>query len=236
MSVSTSRLSSSVIRVLPRKKLSHALGRLAAIDAPQPALRRAIELFCSAYKVDLYEAEVPADGFSTFDDFFTRRLKAGARPINNHADAIVSPADGTVQALGRINPGVTLLVKGATYSLEELLGDGDQANKFENGTYIIIYLSPGDYHRVHAPIDGRVESLRHIGGTLLPVNDLGLRYFPGLFARNERLAIYQQSPRLGQVATMMVGAFGVGRMSVSFDPEVKTNQRCTPGVRLYHQT
>jgi phosphatidylserine decarboxylase len=235
MFVSPTRLSSSVIRVLPRKRMSRALGSLAMIDPPRPLIRGAIKLFCNAYGVDLSEVETPVNGYSSFDAFFTRRLKPDARPINRDANAIVSPADGMVQATGHITQGSTLTVKGTTYELPELLGDWAQARKYESGAYVVIYLSPRDYHRVHAPVDGRVDSLRYLGGTLFPVNEIGLRYISGLFARNERVTIYQLSPRFGEVATIMVGALGVGRISVTFDSSVVTNKQCTPGVRFYHQ-
>jgi phosphatidylserine decarboxylase len=179
------------------------------------------------------EVEMPVDGFSSFDAFFTRQLKQGARPIDRDTHTIVSPSDGTVQGVGYLKPGATLTVKGSTYRVEALLGDENQARKFENGSYVLIYLSPRNYHRVHAPVDGPVVSLRYIGGTLFPVNEIGLRHISGLFARNERLAIYQRSPRFGTVATVMVGALGVGRITVSFDSSVVTNQNGVPGVRSY---
>lgn len=233
MFASSTRLSASVIRILPRKRLSRALGRLAVLDAPRPLMSGAIGLFCRVYGIDMSEVETPVDGFSSFDAFFTRPLKPGARPIDRDTNTIVSPSDGTVQGVGYLRPESTLTVKGSTYRIEELLGDGDQARKFDNGAYVLIYLSPRNYHRVHAPVDGPVESLRYIGGTLFPVNEIGLRHVPGLFARNERLAIYQKSPRFGNVATVMVGALGVGRITVSFDSSVVTNQSSVPGVRNY---
>jgi phosphatidylserine decarboxylase len=233
MFASSTRFSSSVIGILPRKRLSRALGRLAVLNPPRPLIRGAIDLFCRIYEIDMSEAETPVEGFSSFDAFFTRPLKPGARPINRDINTIVSPSDGTVQGVGYLTPESTLTVKGSTYRVEALLGDADQARKFENGAYVLIYLSPRNYHRVHAPVDGPVESLRYIGGTLFPVNEIGLRHVSGLFARNERLVIYQQSPRFGNVTTVMVGALGVGRITVSFDSSVVTNQSNVPGVRCY---
>ena len=235
MFVCPSRLTASTIRVLPRKRLSRALGKVAQVQPSRLVMRSAIELFRSAYHVDLSETEVPEDGFTSFDAFFTRRLKPGARPVDIDPNAIVSPADGRVQDLGFLEPGATLRVKGSTYRLDELLGDPSRARLFEAGAFVVIYLSPRDYHRVHAPVDGRIESLRYIGGTLFPVNELGLRHIEGLFSRNERIVFYQQSPRHGRVATVMVGALGVGRISVSFDSSVVTNNGRAPGIRLYDQ-
>jgi phosphatidylserine decarboxylase len=235
MFVSPMRLSSSVIRFLPRKRMSRALGSLAVLDSPQPLIRRAIERFCAFYRVNTEEFETPPSGFSSFNAFFTRQLKPGARPISEEANAIVSPADGTVQASGYLAPGSRLIIKGTPYTLESLLDDEKQAVRFESGAFVVIYLSPRDYHRVHAPVAGTVESLRYIGGTLFPVNEIGTRYVSDLFARNERVAIYQRDPHWGDVATVMVGALGVGSISVSFDASVVTNGKCSPGVRFYDQ-
>jgi phosphatidylserine decarboxylase len=183
-----------------------------------------ISAFVKTYGVNLDEAIVPSGGFASFDEFFTRELKPGARPIDPGTDVITSPADGRVEDYGPIAKGSQFLVKGQTYEAAELLADGEAAKAFEGGTFFIVYLSPRDYHRVHAPVKGRVRSLRHVDGTLLPVNSIGLTYFPLLFAKNERVVTIQASPGFGDVATIMVGAIGVGRISMSFDPRIVTNQ------------
>ena len=227
------RVAAETLRLLPRKQISRGIGRLAARPASAALVRRAIDLYVRAYRVDLEEAEIPADGFRSFDEFFTRALREGARPIEGGPETIVSPADGRVEDLGPIERGARIRVKGSDYSVGELLGDPRDGERFEGGHFAIVYLSPRDYHRVHAPVAGRVTVARHVGGTLLPVNSFGVLNFPQLFARNERVAIFQDSETHGEVATVMVGAIGVGRISMSFDPTIMTNVGRGPTTQRY---
>ncbi len=217
------RVAARTLHWLPRKQLSRGLGGLAARSASPALLARAIDLYVKAYDVDLAEAVVPPGGFRSFDDFFTRRLVEGARPLEGDEATLVSPADGRVEDLGPVTAGGRIRVKGSDYSVGELLGDPADGARFEGGRFAVVYLSPRDYHRVHAPVAGRVVAARHVGGTLLPVNAFGLENYPQLFARNERVAMFQRSEGFGEVATVMVGAVGVGRISVSFDPTIMTN-------------
>lgn len=223
MLLSPSRVAATSLSVLPRKGLSRALGRAARVSAPSPLLRGCIKAYCLAYNVDLAEYEVPETGFETFDGFFTRRLKAGARPLDPDLGALLSPADGRLEDAGRIELGSTLRIKGRTYSVGELLDDRLASSLYAGGQFAVVYLSPRDYHRVHAPVTGVVRLLRHVDGTLFPVNAIGLRHVPRLFARNERVVVEQTTQAHGPIATVMVGAIGVGRISVSFDLELVTN-------------
>jgi phosphatidylserine decarboxylase len=211
-----------LLRVLPRKKISHVMGRLADLKGPSPLVQHSIRAFVRAYDVDLNEAVVPDGGFDSFDAFFTRELRSGARTPDLRPNAIVSPADGRLEDLGPIDPDARFRVKGFEYTVAELLGSEAEAAAFHGGIFFIVYLSPRDYHRVHAAVDGRVLRTRHVDGTLLPVNAIGLAHFPKLFARNERV-LTVQATRFGDVATVMVGAIGVGRISMSFDPRIVTN-------------
>lgn len=217
-----SRVAAEVLRVLPRKHISQMMGRLADLGGPSPLVQRSIRAFVRAYDVDMTEAVVPSGGFASFDDFFTRELKVGARVPDARADVIVSPADGRVEDLGPIEPNAKFRVKGFDYTVSELLGSDEDAQSFQGGAFFIVYLSPRDYHRVHAPVDGRIRRARHVDGTLYPVNSLGLKYVKKLFARNERVVTVQAS-RFGDVATVMVGAIGVGRITMSFDAGIVTN-------------
>lgn len=209
------------------------MGALADLRGPSPLIQGFIRRFAAAYDVNLDEALVPAAGFDSFDDFFTRQLKPGARPLDEREQAVLSPADGKVEDLGTIGPHSTLHVKGTEYSVGELLGDDQAAEVFRDGRFFIVYLSPRDYHRVHVPVTGKVSWARHVPGTLLPVNSIGLRYFPGLFARNERVVTTQHSEQFGTVATIMVGAIGVGRITMRFDPRIVTNSGRDAGVIRY---
>ncbi|MFW6051191.1 MAG: archaetidylserine decarboxylase [Myxococcota bacterium] len=210
------------MRILPRKRLSRVLGRVADLHGPQALVDGAVRAFSRVYGVDLSEAQVPEGGFSSFDAFFTRRLRPGARPVDPDPTAVVSPADGRVEDRGGVDPHARLRVKGRTYSVAELLGDADAALRYAGGHFFIVYLSPRDYHRVHAPVSGAVELVRHVPGTLWPVNAIGLEHVPNLFARNERVAVLQRSEHHGAVTTVLVGAMGVGRIGLSFD-DLRTN-------------
>ncbi|MGB8223777.1 MAG: archaetidylserine decarboxylase [Polyangiales bacterium] len=224
-----------MVRVLPRKRLSRALGRLAESRPPQRLVDAAVAAFVRTYDVDLSEVEMPAGGFRTFDDFFTRTLRQGARPVDPDPRALVSPADGRIEDLGVIAVDGELIVKGQSYTAAALLGDSEAAVAYEGGHYFIVYLSPRDYHRVHAPTCGRVQRMRYVPGTLFPVNRIGTEFIPQLFARNERLAIVQAGVVHGSVTTIMVGAIGVGRIGLSFD-DVQTNRGDTPGLRNYAES
>ncbi len=232
MQLSPTRLAAEALRLLPRNRISRALGAAADVRGPRGAVDRAIETFCRIYDVDVSEAVVPEGGYASFNEFFTRRLVPGARPVDPDPRSIVSPADGKVDDLGPIEVASTLTVKGKLYDVADLLSDPEAAARYEGGTFFVVYLSPRDYHRVHAPVDGPVERIRYVPGTLFPVNSIGTEHVPRLFARNERVAIVQKSPRFGEVTTVMVGAIGVGRIGLSFD-ELRTNSGDAPGVREY---
>lgn len=226
------RIAAETLRLLPRKRISRVLGKMASLDVPQPVLQRAIDMYVRAYEVDLSECVVPEGGFRTFNEFFARPLVPGARPVDPNPDVLVSPADGVVEDLGTIERDATFLVKGKPYRVGELLGDDADAPRFEGGRFAIVYLSPRDYHRVHASVDGPVRAIRHVGGTLYPVNRIGLAHVPGLFAKNERVAVFQDSP-LGEVATVLVGAIVVGSVRLSFEESVQTNVGEASGTRVY---
>lgn len=224
--MTSTRMAAETLRWLPREGISRALGRVASLRAPRPILRRAIDLYVRAYRVDLSDCEVPERGFSSFNEFFSRPLRDGARPLDDDAGAILCPADGKLEDEGAIAEDASFLVKGKRYDVSELLGDVEAgaARRFVGGRFAIVYLSPRDYHRVHAPVGGRVTHARHLGGTLFPVNRIGVEHVPNLFAKNERIAVHQQSARHGEVATVLVGAMVVGGIELAFDPSIRSNQ------------
>jgi phosphatidylserine decarboxylase len=232
MGRSASRLAAQTVLVLPRKRLSRALGRITSTRGPRPVVDAAVRAFVRVYDVDLSEVDMPDGGFRTFDEFFTRRLVEGARVVDPDPQALVSPADGRMEDLGEITQSGELMVKGQPYTVADLLGDEEAAAAYEGGRYFVVYLSPRDYHRVHAPTCGSVQYVRYVPGTLFPVNRIGTDHISQLFARNERLAIVQESGVHGGVTTIMVGAIGVGRIGLSFD-DVQTNRGDAPGVRSY---
>jgi phosphatidylserine decarboxylase len=209
-------------RMVPKRALSGAIGWGASRDLP-PSLREGLlARFARGYGIDVAEAEKPLGAYSGFDDFFTRRLRTGARPIDARPDRVVSPADGTVVDGGVVTAGKLLQAKGVLFSLSDLLADEEAAHRLEGGAYLITYLSPRDYHRVHAPMAGRVVGWHHIPGSLFSVNGKSVLREPGLFARNERFVTLIESPA-GLVAVVMVAAVGVGHITASYDPDVATH-------------
>jgi phosphatidylserine decarboxylase len=174
-------------------------------------------VYCSAYDVNMDEAAPESGAYSSFDAFFTRRLREGARPLS--LDAVVSPADGKLSCHGPIDPGSRIFVKGQAYDVGELAGDSRDAVRYRGGYFAVVYLAPSDYHRVHSPVDGQVSVVRGIPGDLYPVNSIGERHIPRLFVRNNRVNICVDTPKHGRVSVIMVGATIVGRISVSMIAE-----------------
>lgn len=215
MSVSTFA-AAQLIRALPRVPLSRAVGRLCDQPLPGPVSALVQRAYCAAFGVDLGEARDPGP-YPSFDAFFTRRLRDGARPVA--AAPLVSPADGVLSAVGSVVSETGIVVKGQTYDVAELLGDPAAAREYASGSYFVVYLSPRDYHRVHAPVGGKVSLVRGIPGDLYPVNAIGEKYVPGLFVRNNRVAVFIDTLELGRVAVVLVGATIVGRISVTLVPE-----------------
>jgi phosphatidylserine decarboxylase len=148
----------------------------------------------------------------SFDAFFTRRLREGVREIDPDPVAVTSPADGRVEAIGVIEQRGMLVVKGRPYAVDELVGDHKEALRFVGGAACVVYLSPRDYHRVHAPVSGRIGRIRSMPGDYYPVNAIGTRHVANVFCRNRRVAIEIDAP-LGRVTVVMVVAMIVGRIT-----------------------
>lgn len=204
-----------LLRVLPRERITRAVGTLCELPLPSAVASAVVGTFAKAYRVDMDEAVKPEGGYACFDEFFTRPLRDGARPISDEADAIVSPADGKIESFGPIERDGNFKVKGRDYTALDLVGDPIDARRYEGGQFAIVYLSPRDYHRVHAPVAGKISVVRSFPGDLYPVNAFGERHIPMLFARNRRVAICIDTETQGRVTVVMVGAIVVGRITVS---------------------
>ncbi len=180
-----------------------------------------IRIVCQAFDVDLSIAENPdIRAYPTFNAFFTRALKPGARPISEEPTTIVSPVDGKISQLGKIDQQKIFQAKGHHFNLTALLGgDSQRAEPFVDGTFATIYLSPRDYHRIHMPITGTLREMVYIPGRLYPVNDPAVHTVPGLFARNERVAAIFNT-EIGPMAMVLVGALFVGSIETVWAGEI----------------
>jgi len=204
-------------------RLSRLAGWLADLRLPAPVLVPVIRAWSRVYGADLSEAARPIEAFRTFNAFFTRALRDGARPIDDGPGVVASPSDSRLSDRGAVPvDGRLEQVKGEGYSLEALLGSPEEAELFAHGLHATLYLSPGMYHRVHAPVDGHIVGWRYIPGRLFPVNRLAVRSVPGLFTRNERVVVFLEAEGLGPVAVVLVGATNVGRITLGFT-DLSTN-------------
>lgn len=202
-------LKSWPLYVLPHHAVSRMVFRLTRVQCPR-VVPAAIRLFAKLFKVNLAEAEFtnPED-YQTFNQFFTRSLKAGVRTIQGGEKHLVSPVDGRISQVGKIEKGRIFQAKGHEYSVLELLGgDAERAKPFMNGQFMTIYLSPRDYHRIHMPVSGQLIEQVYIPGRLFSVAGHTVRTVPRLFARNERVVTLFETNH-GLMAMVLVGAINV---------------------------
>jgi phosphatidylserine decarboxylase len=205
--------------LVPQHLLSRLVGALAELRHPLWLKNAVIRHFVNHFRVDLSEAEQPdPTAYPSFNAFFTRALREGARPIADAA--VVCPADGAISQLGEIREHSIFQAKGHNYSTWALLG-GDEARaaQFRNGSFATIYLSPRDYHRVHMPVAGRLVATRYIPGDLFSVNSVTAERVERLFARNERLVCYFDTA-LGPMAMVLVGAMIVAGIETVWEGQV----------------
>jgi phosphatidylserine decarboxylase len=192
--------------ILPKRLLSRLTGKLAVAKAGK-LTTFLIKKFIAQYKINMDEAKhSEPEHFETFNDFFTRELKQGARTIIEGENNLATPVDGKVSQQGDIKEGRIFQAKGHDFSLRELVGGRDDvAAPFDEGIFSTVYLAPKDYHRIHMPITGKLEQMIFIPGDLFSVNPLTAENVPNLFARNERaVAIF--STAVGPMAMVLVGA------------------------------
>jgi phosphatidylserine decarboxylase len=202
-----------ILRVLPRARIGQALGRLADRRWSAPVGRAVVGLYSRVYDVELDECQ-ESSGWASFDAFFTRRLRDGARAVDPDPRVVASPADGRLESLGSIDEAGTFRVKGRPYAVAELVGDAQEARRFLGGAGCVVYLSPRDYHRVHSPVSGTIRRIRSMPGDYYPVNAIGVRHVHNLFCRNRRVSIEVDAEGgLGRVTVVMVVAMIVGRIT-----------------------
>lgn len=211
------RMMLTLLRRLPQAGMSRGFGRAADVPIPRPLRERVLGIFAATLGIDVSEAERPLDEYRTINELFVRRLKPGVRHWPAQAGVAASPVDGIVGQLGSIGNGELVQAKGRRYTAAELLDDPAQAERYQSGSFVTIYLSPRHYHRIHTPTPGEIVLARHVPGMLLPVNEPAVQHVDRLFVRNERLICYVDGP-LGRIAVVAIGAYNVGRISAAFDP------------------
>lgn len=224
----TSRLKQQLFiqaqKVVPQHRLSRVVGKIAASE--NPIVKTAvIAAFKTKYGIDMSIAEqTNALKFKSFNDFFTRGLRNGVRAVDADSTAIVSPADGAISQLGKIENGDVFQAKGQKFTVENLIADPQLAEPFKNGEFATVYLSPRDYHRVHMPFAGTLTETLYVPGELFSVNQTTAENIPGLFARNERMVCLCDT-ELGRMAVVLVGAMIVAGIETVATGKVKPSGR-----------
>jgi phosphatidylserine decarboxylase len=204
--------------LLPKQWLTNLAGRFAS-QARGKTTTTVIRWFVKKYQVNMAEALNPdISSFATFNDFFTRALKPGARPLATAA--LICPVDGAISQFGDIKQDQIFQAKGHSYSTTALVGgDSALAAQFQNGSFATLYLSPKDYHRIHMPCDGTLKRMIYVPGDLFSVNPTTARGVPGLFARNERVVCVLDNDT-GPFVLVLVGATIVGSMATVWHGQI----------------
>lgn len=220
----------NLLSVLPRNLVSRTMGMGTRLALPESMHRGILRWYVDHYGVNLDECEGGIDDYPTIAEFFTRPLRPGVRPVDEAPEALVSPVDAQVYVLGTTEAGRIPQSPELDYPVQALLG-GDP--RYERSDYVVLYLAPKDYHRVHTPREGGIVGYRYRPGELWPVFPGATRTVRQLFARNERLVI-RVGTDIGEIAVVMVGAFGVGRMSLTFADTV-TNTGSAPEEHAFDE-
>jgi phosphatidylserine decarboxylase len=210
--------------ILPQHALSRLVLRATRVRVPW-FKNSLVKGFLKLFAVDMTEARNgDALAYGSFNEFFTRELKSGARPIAGGARDIACPVDGTISQAGRIDGDSLLQAKGRSFSLSDLLAARTWAQHFEGGTFVTIYLAPFNYHRIHMPLRGDLKETVYVPGRLFSVNTTTASLVPRLFARNERvLTLFETAA--GEFSLVLVGALNVGSMATVWAGEISPAAR-----------
>jgi phosphatidylserine decarboxylase len=227
------KLTTFIQYCIPQHAFSRLFGKLLS-SKHQGLKNRLIRKFIAHYNVNMEEVANPnLDAYPSFNDFFIRTLKKGARPLVGAPEAIASPVDGTIAQIGIANGEQLIQAKGHHFSLKDLLaGDVDLAKTFANGPYTTIYLGPSDYHRVHMPMTGTLKQMIYVPGKLFSVNTNTVNDVENIFARNERV-ICIFNTKAGPMAVILVGAIFVGSMAVAWEGVITPNNHKTKTIWSY---
>ncbi len=206
----------ALLKLLPKRLLTRLTGKLARVPLPVPLNEKLFRVYGRVFPVNFEEAARAPFEYRTLQDFFTRELKPGARPLDPDPKSVLCPVDGRVMQTGCIEAGTLLQAKGWRFAVSDLLGDAQRAASFADGTACTLYLSPADYHRIHMPLTGSVDALHYLPGHLYPVNRFSLHRIRNLFIANERVVLFLTTPA-GPAAMVLVGATNVGRIRIAVD-------------------
>lgn len=215
-------------KLLPQHCLSRLVLRLTRVRSPL-VKNTLISAFLRRFRPDMSEAAQPdALSYPSFNEFFTRRLRAGVRPVESNSQVIVSPVDGTVSQIGSLTGSQILQAKGHSYTLEALLAaspvGADWPQRFRGGSFATLYLAPHNYHRIHMPMNGTLRAAWYVPGRLFSVNAVTAASVPNLFARNERVVcVFEEGPAL--FAMVLVGALFVGSMTTVWHGDITPRRR-----------
>jgi phosphatidylserine decarboxylase len=226
------RLQALLQHILPKQPLTSLAGRIAGAKGGS-LTTRLVRWFIKRYGVNMTEvADADIASYKSFNDFFTRPLRMGARPLAR-AD-FICPVDGAISQFGDIDDHHILQAKGHRFTVTDLVGgDMQLAAKFRHGGFANLYLSPSDYHRVHMPCDGILTRMIYVPGALFSVNPATARRVPNLFARNERVVCVFESPAHGTFAMVLVGATIVGSIATTWHGVVNAKRTNTPSDWTY---
>lgn len=210
--------------LLPQHILTRLVAKIA--NCRIPLIKNfVISQYCKFYHIDMTDALEPNPAnYPTFNEFFTRALRPGARPITNDQKTIISPVDSKIWQIGQINNDLLISAKGKNFTLEQLFVNNEDAARFYNANFAVLYLAPSNYHRVHMPIKGKLRSMRYIPGKLFSVNPNTANLIPGVFARNERVVVTFDTV-LGTMAIVLVGAMIVGSIKTSWAGMITPNKQ-----------
>lgn len=217
--------------LIPKRLLTRLVGLLAGARLGGLTTFM-IESFVKHYKINTKEMAGKIKDYKTFNDFFARPLNPNARPINLSEEAVIYPVDGKISQFGNLEDKFIIQAKNHYYTLQALLADEQEAETFRNGSFINIYLSPKDYHRVHIPFAGTLEKMIYVPGDLFSVNTYNAKNIPELFARNERVVCFFNTS-IGKMAVVLVGATIVRSISTTWDGVIAPNKSDVPLIKEY---
>ena len=210
------KIGALLLDALPKKTYTRLLDLGGKVPIPRFVRRSLYGIFSHLYGAEISEADRALEDYEDFDTFFTRKLKPGCRVLCSGQGKVLCPSDSSLVNVDRLKDGSLLQSKGVRYSAEGLLASKDLARQFEGGDAVTLYLRPRDYHRVHFPASGKVERVYHIPGERYPVIPLAVSSVEGLYRKNERVVVVQDTEAYGKVITVMVSALGVGNISLSW--------------------